>query len=121
MVSSFSFVLHQEYLELSIQGTYDYWEFLEYPKRLRAACDEHQCDKALVDLSPVKAKEVALIELFFLGEEIARELGEKIKLALIWKRESLSDFLVDVATNRNANLKVFDNPKMAAYWLTHKY
>ncbi|NER11184.1 hypothetical protein SAMN06265375_104174 [Muriicola jejuensis] len=121
MVSSYTILKKKEYLEMTVEGTYDYWEFLEYPRYIKNSCEEHRCSRMLIDVTPVKAEEVSLIELFFLGEQIAKVIGEKIMIALIWKRESLSDFLVDVATNRHANLKVFDDPKMARYWLTQKY
>ena len=121
MVSSFFISKRQGFLEMTIQGTYDYWEFLEYPDLIRRACNDHNCDKILIDVTPVRAQEVALIELFFLGERSAKVFQDKFMLALVWKKESLSDFLVDVATNRSAKLKVFDDPKMAQYWLTQKY
>ncbi len=121
MVSSLSVIDHKEYLEISIQGNYDYWEFIEYPRIIRKSCDDLKCNKILIDVTPVKAEEVSMIELFFIGEKIAQEFGEKIMLALIWKRESLSDFMVDVATNRFAQLKVFDDTKQAIFWLTQKY
>ncbi len=106
---------------MTIQGTYDYAEFLELPQQLLQECKDHDRQKVLVDLSAVVAHEIALIELFFLGEKIARILGNRIMLALVWKRESLSDFLVDVATNRSARLKVFPTQQRAEYWLLHKY
>ncbi|WP_372946333.1 hypothetical protein [Muriicola sp.] len=121
MVSSYSIQKNRDYLEMIVEGTYDYWEFLEYPRFIRNSCDEHRCSKVLIDVTPVKAQEVSLIELFFLGEQIAKVVGDKIMIALLWKRESLSDFLVDVVTNRNTQLKVFDDLKIARYWLTRKY
>ena len=121
MVSSFSVEYKKDYLAMIVEGTYDYWDFMQYPQLILKACKEYQCNKMLVDLTPIKAEEIALIELFFLGEKIAKVLGTKVMLALIWKSESLSDFLVDVATNRSARLKVFDNKKRAEYWLLHKY
>lgn len=121
MVSSLSISKRQEFLEMTIQGTYDYWEFMEYPDLISKACKDNGCDKILIDVTPVMAEEVALIELFFLGERIAQVFKDKVTLALVWRKESLSDFLVDVATNRSARLKVFDDPKLAQYWLTQKY
>ncbi|MBT8281783.1 MAG: hypothetical protein KJO16_09405 [Muriicola sp.] len=121
MVSSYSVENKEDHLVIIVEGNYDYWEFLEYPHQILKTCKEYECDKVLVDLSSVKSEEIALIELFFLGEKIAKVLGKRVMLALIWKRESLSDFLVDVATNRSARLKVFDTVKRAEYWLLHKY
>ena len=121
MVSSFSIVNQLGYLEIAIQGNYDFWEFIDYPQLIRKSCDENHCNKILIDVTPVKAEEVSLIELFFIGEQIAKVLASDVLVALIWKRESLSDFLLDVATNRAAKFKVFDNRKSAEYWLTQKY
>jgi len=106
---------------MTIQGTYDYWEFMELPQQILKECEHHDCYKIITDLSAVVANEIALIELFFIGEKIAKVLGNKVMMALVWKRESLSDFLVDVATNRSARLKVFKTQQRAAYWLLHKH
>ncbi len=121
MVSSFSILKKKEYLVMTMQGTYEYWKYMEFPEQILQECNGHNCSKILVDLSEVIADEIALIELFFIGEKIATVLGNKIMLALVWKRESLSDFLVDVATNRSARLKVFTTQQRAAYWLKNTY
>lgn len=105
---------------MTIQGTYDYWKFLEFPEQILQECEENGCRKVLVDLSTVLANDIALIELFFIGEKIAQVLGNKIMIAMVWKRESLSDFLADVATNRSARLKVFETQQRAEYWLLNK-
>ncbi len=120
MVSSFSILMEKEYLVMTIQGTYDYWKFMEFPQQILHECEDNGCDKILVDLNAVIAHEIALIELFFIGEKIAQVLGNKIMMAMVWKRESLSDFLVDVATNRSARLKVFETQQRAEYWLLNK-
>lgn len=120
MVSSFSILKKQEYLVMTIQGTYDYGEFMELPQQILHECEDNGCDKILVDLNAVIADEIALIELFFIGERIAHVLGKKIMMAMVWKRQSLSDFLVDVATNRSARLKIFATQQRAEYWLLNK-
>jgi hypothetical protein len=120
MVSSFFILKKKEYLVMTIQGTYDYLEFMELPQQIFQECKNHDCHKTLVDLSAVTADEISLIELFFIGEKIADVLGNKIMMAMVWKRESLSDFLVDVATNRSARLKVFATQQRAEYWLLNK-
>lgn len=104
-----------------IQGTYNYWEFMEFPQQILQECEDSDCGKILVDLTAVIADEIALIELFFLGEKIAKVFGNNLMLAIVWKHESLSDFLVDVATNRSARLKVFATQQRAEYWLLNKY
>ena len=120
MVSSFYILKKQEYLVMTIQGNYDYGEFLEFPQQILHECKDHNCKKVMVDLSAVIADEIAQIELFVLGEKIAKVLGNSVMLALVWKRESLSDFLMDVATNRSVRLKVFATQQRAEYWLLNK-
>ncbi len=120
MVSSFSILKEKEYLVMTIEGAYDYWKFMEFPQQILHECEDNGCEKILVDLNAVIANEIALIELFFIGEKIAHVLGNKIMMAMVWKRESLSDFLVDVATNRSARLKVFATQQRAEYWLLNK-
>ncbi len=106
---------------MTMRGAYDYREFLELPHLILQECEDHQCYKILVDLNAVVAEDIALIELFFLGEKIAEVLGKTVMIALVWKRESLSDFLADVATNRSARLKVFATNQRAHYWLLNEY
>jgi hypothetical protein len=120
MVSSISVVFKEKYLSMTVAGTYDYEEFMDYPQQILKECEENQCFRILVDLKSVIAHEIALIELFFLGERIGRILGDKVMIALVWKKESLSDFLADVATNRSARLKVFDSSKQAELWLINE-
>ena len=117
MVSSLSVRTKKEYLVITIKGTYDYWECLHYPVKILKECQKRNRNRALVDLRTLNTGEVSLIELFFLGEKIAQILGNKIILALVWKKDSHSDFLADVATNRAARLSIFDTVKGAESWL----
>lgn len=121
MVSSFSILEDKAFLVMTIQGVYDYPKFMEFPEQILHECEDNGCNKILVDLSTVIANEIALIDLFFIGEKIAQVIGDKIMIAMVWKRESLSDFLVDVASNRSARLRVFATQQRAEYWLLNKY
>jgi hypothetical protein len=121
MVSSYSITSKKDYLVLTITGQYNYWEFIRYPDEILQDCKEWKIYKVLVDLRPLKAKDVSMIELFFLGEKIAHVFKNTVKLALVWKKQSLSEFMVDVATNRSASLKVFDSEKRASFWLLNDY
>jgi len=117
MVSGLSVITKKEYLVITIKGTYDYWECLHYPLKILKECQKRNRTKALVDLRALTTGEVTLIELFFLGEKIAHTLGNKIIMALVWKKDSHADFLADVATNRSARLKIFNTIKVAESWL----
>ncbi len=119
MVSSLSVITKKEYLVITIKGAYDYWECLHYPLKILKECQKRNRNKAVVDLRALNTGAVTFIELFFLGEKIAHTLGNKIIMALIWKKDPHSDFLADVATNRSARLNIFDTVKGAESWLLH--
>lgn len=121
MVSDFSIAIKKKYLVMTITGLYEYWDFINYPEHILDACNNHRISKVLVDVRPVKADDISMIELYFIGEKIAQVLHTKVKLAIVWKEEALSEFLVDVASNRSAFLRVFDAPKRAEFWLLNNY
>ena len=121
MVSDVSIAIKKKYLVITVTGLYQYWDFIKYPDHILDTCNTHGIYKVLVDVRLVKAEDIAMIELFFIGEKIADVLTTKVKLAIVWKKESLSEFLVDVATNRSAFLRVFETPQRAEFWLLNNY
>lgn len=121
MKSTYSFRNKVHFLVMSIDGAYDYRDFIKYPKVILRKCQAMQVYKVLVDLIPVSYKELPTIELFFLGETMAEVLRDKVKLALVWKRSEEEQFLELVATNRAAHMRVFDSVKLAEYWLLHDH
>lgn len=121
MVSDFSIETKKKHLVMTVTGLYEYEDFVNYPEHILEACTNHQIYKVLVDVRAVKSNDISMIELYFIGEEIAQVLHTKVKLAIVWKEEALSEFLVDVASNRSAFLRVFDTPKRAELWLLHNY
>jgi len=121
MVSDFSIASKKKHLVMTVTGLYEYWDFLKYPEYILDACNNHRINKVLVDVRSIEADDISMIELFFIGEKIAQVLNTKVKLAIVWKKEALSEFLVDVASNRSAFVRVFDAPKRAEFWLLHNY
>lgn len=119
MNSTYSFKNKAAFLVMSIDGDYDYWDFIKYPKIILRKCQAAKVYKVLVDLIPVAYTDLPTIELFFLGETMAEILRDKVKLALVWKGNEQEQFLELVATNRAANMRVFDSVKIAEYWLLH--
>lgn len=117
MKSVYSFIRKPEFLAMSISGIYDYWDFIKYPKIIYKKCVSEQIFKVLVDVVPVTYAEIPTIELFFLGETLAEILRDRVKMALIWDGQQQENFLEIVATNRAANLRVFEKVKPAEYWL----
>ncbi|MCX2719493.1 hypothetical protein [Lentiprolixibacter aurantiacus] len=121
MNSTYAFKNKVQFLVMSIDGIYDYWDFIKYPKVILRKCQSAQVYRVLVDLIPVSYTELPTIELFFLGEIIAEVLRDKVKLALVWKGKEEEQFLEQVATNRAANMRIFDSVKIAEYWLLHDH
>ncbi|MCE2612038.1 hypothetical protein LVD13_03575 [Flavobacteriaceae bacterium D16] len=119
MNSTYAFKNKAEFLVMSIDGIYDYWDFIKYPKIIMRKCQSVKIYKVLVDLIPVSYADLPTIELFFLGETMAEVLRDKVKLALVWKGNEQEQFLELVANNRAGNLRVFDSIKIAEYWLLH--
>jgi hypothetical protein len=121
MVSDFSIAVKKKHLVMTITGMYEYWDFINYPEHILDACKNHKLYRVLVDVRPVIADDISMIELYFIGEKIAQVLSSKVKLAIVWKKQALSEFLVDVASNRSAFLRVFEAPKRAEFWLLNNY
>lgn len=119
MNSSYTFKNKADFLVMAIDGSYDYWDFIKYPKVILRKCQSAKIFKVLVDLIPVSYTELPTIELFFLGETLAEVLRDRVKIALVWKGNEQEQFLELVATNRAANMRVFDSIKIAEYWLLH--
>ena len=119
MNSVHAFEKHEGFLIIHITGTYDYWEFLKYPKIIRNQCIKDKKDKVLVDVSEMAFGKVPLIEQFFLSENLAEVFRNRIKIAVLWNGEYNSHFFQSVATNRSALLKMFRSYKKAEIWLLH--
>ncbi len=117
MKSVYSFIRKPDFLAMSISGTYDYWDFIKYPKIINKKCVSEQVYKVLVDVVPVTYTEIPTIELFFLGETLAEIFRDRVKMALVWDGQQQDNLLEIVATNRAANLKVFKKVRPAEYWL----
>ena len=102
---------------MTISGSYDYWDFIQYPKIILRKCQSEDVYKVLVDLVPITYTEIPTIEIFFLGETVAEILRDRVKLALVWVGDSRDELLELVAVNRAANVRIFDSTKMAELWL----
>ena len=121
MHSTYTFKNKADFLVMSVEGIYDYWDFIKYPKIILRKCQAAQVYKVLVDLIPVSYTELPTIELFFLGETMAEILKGRVKFALVRKGNEEELFLEQVATNRNVDMRIFDSIKIAEHWLLHDH
>jgi len=121
MSSRYAFESKNEYLVMRIAGRYDYWDFIQYPKIIRAACEEREVYRIMVDVVAVTYTELPTLELFFLGEKVAEVLRDRVKTALIWHGDTRDGFMETVAVNREAAIRIFDSTETAKIWLLYDH
>lgn len=119
MSSLYSVEKEKNILIMTISGKYSYVDFIKYPKIIRNECIKEKKNKIIVNVTPVYKSDIPLVELFFLGEQIANVLKDHFKVALIWDGENHNRFLQKVATNRLALIRTFDSLENAKAWLIH--
>lgn len=119
MSSLYSVEKEKNILIMTISGKYSYVDFIKYPKIIRNECIKEKRNKIIVNVTPVYKSDIPLVELFFLGEQIANVLKDHFKVALIWDGENHNRFLQKVATNRLALIRTFDSLENAKAWLIH--
>jgi hypothetical protein len=83
---------------------------------VRERADEHGRTRVLVDLTAVR-QAIPDTDRYLLGEEIARTWRGLI-VAAVDPTETPDRFVQHVATNRGANLRLFDSEEAAIGWLT---
>jgi hypothetical protein len=121
MSSRYSFEAGNGYLVMRIAGSYDYWDFIQYPKIIRTECEARGIFRILVDVVAVTYLELPTLELFFLGEKVAEVLRDRIKIALVWHGGARDNFLQTVAANRAAAIRIFESTDTARIWLLYDH
>lgn len=121
MSSRYAFESKIDYLVMRIAGKYDYWDFVQYPRIIRTACEESGIYRIMVDVVAVTFSELPTLELFFLGEKVAEVLRDRVKIALIWHGDTRDGFLETVAVNRAAAIRIFDSTEPAKLWLLYDH
>jgi len=117
MKSNYTFQRKEEYLLLTISGEYEKIEFLSYPALIANECHKEKVFKVLVNALDLKNSNPPTMDRFFLGEEIAKVLGPKIKLAVVWPKKDINKFAENVAVNRGARVIAASEISEAEKWL----
>ena len=105
------------FLYYTLSGEYDKNDFLLYPKMVVNACEKEQIYNVLINGLKVNGTNVPTMERYFIGETIAKTLGPKIKLAVVWPREHINKFTENVAVNRGIQILVVGDFETAREWL----
>ena len=58
-----------------------------------------------------------MMERFLLGEELAKIIKYKIKIAVVWPEKRINRFTETVAFNRGSIMRTFGNIQQAEKWL----
>lgn len=117
MKSLFKFQIYKEYILVHISGRYDKMEFLSLIKEIQSRCVKEQIYNVLVDAQAVRNADISTTDRYFLGEKIAQELRDNIKIAIVWSAEHIDKFAEIVASNRGADILVSGDYKSAENWL----
>jgi len=117
MKSELAIELKDNFLYYTLSGEYDINEFMLYPKMVADDCEKANIYNVLINGLNVNGTNVPTMDRFFLGETIAKLLGSKIKLAIVWPGEHINKFTENVAVNRGTQLLIVGDIETAKEWL----
>jgi hypothetical protein len=106
-----------KYILFEISGEYDFTYFKHLFFIIKTKCQKRQVFKAMCDTTRASGIFKTEMERFYIGKEIAKQTGHKIKLAVVGKKSNINYFGETVAVNRGAFFKVFSDYKLAEEWL----
>ena len=115
--SSYTLETRSDYIVMRITGVYNSRQFLGYPQIMLDACLKADVKKILVDATLVDFSNLSTMERFFLGEEIASVVSNKVAIALVVPEQIITHFSETVAVNRGAKIFVAFNTERAVEWL----
>ena len=102
---------------MTLHGEYDYSELIKYPSIILEKCNQEQIFKILIHRLDYVPKEHPVIEQFFLGENLAEVLRDKVKVAMVRSKEAPNRLIETVAINRAGYVKMFNDMEKAKEWL----
>lgn len=117
MKSHFFFEKEDTHIRMAVTGEYEFNDFKDYLKIIRAKCENEGVFNMVLDALAVEGIDVPTLERCFLGVEVADQLGSKIKLAVVWHQEYTNYIAQAVAENRGGNINVFGTSEAALKWL----
>ncbi len=107
-------------LFIKATGTYNRVEFRSFPELMLDICNKECITKIIFDAIELKGTDISQIDRFIMGKEIARYLGFKIKLAVVWPEKDINKFTETVVINRGGLIRVFGDIENAENWLLSK-
>jgi hypothetical protein len=117
MESEYSFVKKENYLMMTVTGNYAKQDFMSFADIILERCEEENMRKVLIDAHTVTFANMTTMDRFYIGENIAKVLGPRIKLTAIFPKEHINKFGENVAVNRGGKLFVTHAFEEAEEWL----
>jgi hypothetical protein len=117
MKSEYSFEKKDNYLVMKISGEYSIEDFMSFVEIIKNRCEKENINRVLVDTQNFTYTNVPTMDRFYIGENIAKFFGSKIKLAVVWPEEHINKFAENVAVNRGGRLFVTHSVNDAEEWL----
>ena len=105
------------FLYYTLSGEYEIQDFFSYPAKMVDTCEKEKIFNVLINALNVTGTNLPTMDRYFLGENIAKLLGPKIKLAVAWPGEHIDKFAENVAVNRGTQLLVVGDIETAKEWL----
>ena len=110
----------KNYLLVDCLENYDFKYLINLISLIKEECNIRQVDKVVCDLRKVNNLFKTInseMERFYIGEEVAKQIGYKYKLAAVLKKNDINHFGETVANNRGGQMKVFSKNDTALKWL----
>lgn len=104
------------YLYLEYSESYTYQNYLAISKQVAAICQAENYKKVLVNASKMVGK-VKPLERFEIGVKGALIFRNRVKIAVIYRKEEIDWFAETVSVNRGLNAKIFSELHEAMKWL----
>jgi hypothetical protein len=117
MAVKYSFEKKQEYLYMILAGEYSKEDLKFYIKMIRDTCAMEKINKVLVNALAINGTDISTMDRFTLGVELAKQLGPKIKIAVIWHESNIDKFAETVAINRGGHIFVVGDMAKGEDWL----
>ena len=104
------------YLFVKITEPYSLkWAFI-FLREFAETCNREHLEKALIDGLNLEGP-IRIWDRYQVGEEFARVVGPKIKVAFVAKRDLIDLTMENVVVNRSGRFKVFHEMGSALKWL----
>ncbi len=118
MESKYSFKKADNYLYMKVSGKHKSGDFGSYLKVIYNECEKEKTNKILIDGLEVEKIVLSMMERFDLGEQLAKVMSHKIKVAIVWPEKNTNRFIETVAFNRGGSMQIFGTIDQATEWLS---